>query len=942
MGNYKSRPALACADEIKKRISEGYVLIRSRLNDESRTRVECLNPLQAACFHGEDIQAFRALLTDAQINLDVKSSPKELSLIHLICIGTSSSQEQCDKIICLLDRCGDDDARRRSLLHNTTRSGFSPLHIAIYKNDKRVVEKLLKAGADPNVFRETVPPPLHLAAMIGNVDIIDALVKNGADLHKPDFAQFSALHCATYFGHDTAVRALLLSGAEPNASGAVHDRPLHIAASKTQFTIVNILLQGGADPSLTDDEGNTTLHFAAKVGHSNIINLLLKKCENKRELVMQANIYGDTPMHTACYTGRLDAAKQILAAAGSTILNKENMFSETPFLAACTAGKNTELIAFLLRQPGANPNYQGKDGHTALHSACYHGNIRVVEYLLNNGADQSLTARAVENPLTQGTLPPENGYPTITSTMFALTRLDSGGSIGDSSRSSTHSIADEQTPILWAYERGHDEIVAMLKRHANKRMDSDVCSEYSSGDSSYTPLPSPIGRLRSITKEKADILLLRANLKRVCHLALPDIDLLNVIGSGSFGKVYEGVYKGKTVAVKRYKAVAFGSKTEVDMFCREVSILCRLKHPNVIAFVGACLDDPSQFAIVTEFIAGGSLYRLLHVEKRVFEMMLKLCIAVDVARGMRYLHELTVEPVIHRDLNSHNILLHSNGRAVVADFGESRFMAHHEEDNLTKQPGNLRWMAPEVFTQSCRYDHKVDVFSYALVIWEIHAAELPFSSLKPAAAAAEMAYKKSRPELPTSATPQFPAHVLKMVKNAWNPNPDMRPDFCQILNELEPHIIPDDQRNFNVGDSRGIDGMDRMSATYDTEEEAEFSVDQMNTVSRLKSQWEQQSNGPGNNVAPCLNNAKPNLLSPKRQTIDNLRTRLDNHGYVSHAARSINAVKSAVQLRDSLILARSSNVAARQSVFKEPDEQIKTLTTAECSNRAQTTEVWRR
>jgi serine/threonine protein kinase len=76
---------------------------------------------------------------------------------------------------------------------------------------------------------------------------------------------------------------------------------------------------------------------------------------------------------------------------------------------------------------------------------------------------------------------------------------------------------------------------------------------------------------------------------------------------------------------------------------------------------------------------------------------------------MRYLHEQIEKPVIHRDLNSHNVLLHGNGRAVVADFGESRFAAEHREDNTTKQPGNLRWMAPEVF-KSCRYDHKVDMF----------------------------------------------------------------------------------------------------------------------------------------------------------------------------------------------------------------------------------------
>jgi serine/threonine-protein kinase TNNI3K len=76
-------------------------------------------------------------------------------------------------------------------------------------------------------------------------------------------------------------------------------------------------------------------------------------------------------------------------------------------------------------------------------------------------------------------------------------------------------------------------------------------------------------------------------------------------------------------------------------------------------------------------------------------MKLRLCVGVDVARGMRYLHEAASRTVIHRDLNSHNILLHHNGRAVVADFGESRFMAESEvSENLTKQPGNLRWMAP--------------------------------------------------------------------------------------------------------------------------------------------------------------------------------------------------------------------------------------------------------
>ncbi len=54
-----------------------------------------------------------------------------------------------------------------------------------------------------------------------------------------------------------------------------------------------------------------------------------------------------------------------------------------------------------------------------------------------------------------------------------------------------------------------------------------------------------------------------------------------------------------------------------------------------------------------------------------------------------------------------------------------------EEDNMTKQPGNLRWMAPEIFMQCTRYSVKADVFSYALCLWEIYAGELPFAHLKP-------------------------------------------------------------------------------------------------------------------------------------------------------------------------------------------------------------------
>lgn len=103
------------------------------------------------------------------------------------------------------------------------------------------------------------------------------------------------------------------------------------------------------------------------------------------------------------------------------------------------------------------------------------------------------------------------------------------------------------------------------------------------------------------------------------------------------------------------------------------------------------------------------------------------------------------------------------------------------EENLTKQPGNLRWMAPEVFTQCTQYSTKADVFSFGLCLWELLTCQLPFAHLKPAAAAADMAYKHSRPPL----DPVFPYAVSLLLDTAWHKLPDQRPHFAEIIEQLE-------------------------------------------------------------------------------------------------------------------------------------------------------------
>jgi serine/threonine-protein kinase TNNI3K len=282
---------------------------------------------------------------------------------------------------------------------------------------------------------------------------------------------------------------------------------------------------------------------------------------------------------------------------------------------------------------------------------------------------------------------------------------------------------------------------------------------------------------------------------------------------------------------------------------------------------------------------------------------------------MHYLHETASRPVIHRDLNPNNVLIHQNGKAVVADFGESRFMTEHEEDSMTKQPGNLRWMSPEVFTQTCKYDQKVDVFSYALVVWEIHSAELPFANLKPAAAAAELAYKRNRPSLPATETLQFPAHILEVITTGWDNNPALRPTFSQILSIIEPHVIPDENRNFVLKKNQS-DSSDEGEFS-ETDNDDTLDLNNSKTVSRLKSQWEKFCVDDRQLFAPT----KLPISVKSNSAVEKLRKQIDANGYVMHNSRSMPATVKSLSLRDTLALNRSANIAQRQIAFKEHDEK---------------------
>ncbi|GAB2224453.1 hypothetical protein Droror1_Dr00005213 [Drosera rotundifolia] len=195
----------------------------------------------------------------------------------------------------------------------------------------------------------------------------------------------------------------------------------------------------------------------------------------------------------------------------------------------------------------------------------------------------------------------------------------------------------------------------------------------------------------------------------------------NKVGSGTCGDLYKGTYNEQEVAIKILKADRV-NKDVLKEFFQEVNILRKIRHKNIVQFIGSCTQPPN-LCIVTEFMARGNVYDFLHKQRGVFKLPSLLRAAIDVSQGMEYLHQ---NNIVHRDLKSANLLMAEDGVIKIADFGIAR--VHSHTGVMTAETGTYRWMAPEVIEHK-PYDHKADVFSFGIVLWELLTGEVSFSLL---------------------------------------------------------------------------------------------------------------------------------------------------------------------------------------------------------------------
>ncbi|KAH9557357.1 hypothetical protein CY35_07G081500 [Sphagnum magellanicum] len=244
------------------------------------------------------------------------------------------------------------------------------------------------------------------------------------------------------------------------------------------------------------------------------------------------------------------------------------------------------------------------------------------------------------------------------------------------------------------------------------------------------------------------------------------------VGIGSFGEVFRGIWRGTEVAIKVMLEQDLNFENTQD-FCNEISILSRLRHPNVILFLGACTKPP-HLSMVTEYMHIGSLYRLIHFsgQGKGLSWRRRLKMLRDICRGMMCVQRMKI---IHRDLKSANCLVDKHWSVKICDFGLSTIVMDSAVCNPTAV-GTPEWTAPELLRNELVTD-KCDVFSFGVIIWELATLKRPWEGVKPMEVADAVAHHGARLEIPGGL-------IGTLIADCWQEVPAARPSYEEILTRL--------------------------------------------------------------------------------------------------------------------------------------------------------------
>jgi serine/threonine protein kinase len=211
----------------------------------------------------------------------------------------------------------------------------------------------------------------------------------------------------------------------------------------------------------------------------------------------------------------------------------------------------------------------------------------------------------------------------------------------------------------------------------------------------------------------------------------PELEIIEQVGTGGMGVVYKARQKqlDRLVAVKLVRPDLCDDPAFAERFTREARAMARLSHPAIINVFDFGQRESFYFFIM-EFVDGANLRQL--VRSRELDSKAALAVVPQICDALQYAHD---EGIVHRDIKPENIMLDRSGRVKIADFGLAKLVKPQPDDFTltgTKQVmGTPHYMAPEQFEHPLEVDHRADIYSVGVVIYEMLTGELPLGRFAP-------------------------------------------------------------------------------------------------------------------------------------------------------------------------------------------------------------------
>lgn len=439
---------------------------------------------------------------------------------------------------------------------------------------------------------------------------------------------------------------------------------------------------------------------------------------------------------TACREGNVKYVRQFLDNIEND-LNEGDDHGFTPLHWACREGQT--VIFQLLIARGARVSARNDGGDTPLHLACAHANKDIVHALIQNKANCNLMNEHGNTPL---------HYACFWNSEPIAVELVSKGALVHQCNRYDESPLDKATPFL----------KNLLKEKAKKLGQAMNRIEFQ----------EPKG----LNNSTYDYSTLKSG---TSGIEIGDIHLMERISDSNSGELFKGIWNSLPVVAKKLKVHGFHKRLSLH-FNEEYPRLRIFSHPNILPVINAVTKQPN-LMVISQFMPYGSLYNILHEGTGiVVDQLQAIKFALDIAKGMAYFHSL--EPLIQRySLTSFHVVIDEDLTARIS----MQDVRYSFQDNTKLFRPN--WLSPETLRNSPETvdQRSADMWSYAIILWELATREVPYSNLSPMECGMKIATEGCRPPMQPGMSPQ----LTKLVSICWNADPTKRPRFDQIVPILQ-------------------------------------------------------------------------------------------------------------------------------------------------------------